>query len=621
MRIFLALMALCWATGLCAQDSPRSLAELDRRIAALVEQAPLPGASIAVVEGGEIVLARGYGLANTATGATVSPDTRFKGGSVSKNVTALLALVLAQRGVIDLNERLDDILPDAAPRNPWADKHPIRLIHLLEHTAGLEGSSYHEYASSVPGYAPTDYARAMAPKLRVRWEPGYFFSYSNPGYALLAAAIEKRTGKDFDTLMREVLFQPLGMTATTFLRSAVDPNRLARSYDPAGRTVQPHWDMTIRPSGGIITTPRDLAQLVKLYLARGTLNGIALLPADAIARMEVSQTSAAARAGLGPGTYGSGNFGFLDAGHLFQGHWGSTEGFRTHLGYSVAANGGYVIMTNADDGTSHAIRDLVARYLTRDLPPPVPYRSPGESRNAAAAPEGWYLPFTEDMAMRAWIMNLVGSVHVSKNRDGSLTLTGIVPFGPARLVMPSGGDTYREAGIPIPTIAFARDAASGIVLVDGEAKRPASWWTTVLPFALLIGALVVGGVLAIYGIIAGAFRLFRQPAPQKDQPFRAGLVLAGACFALLFAIFIWRGLLGDWQAVTDMGSVSLTSLSLLGLSVIGPVALLVALWQSRRLAGEARLFRGFAAVSLTFLSAGWLILGANGWVPFVSFAH
>lgn len=621
LRVITVLIALFWATGLAAQNAAQSLEQLDQQIAALVSEAALPGASIAVVEDGEVVLVKGYGLANIETGANVSPATLFKGGSVSKNITSLLAVKLANDGVIDLNARLSDILPDATPRNPWSEQHPIRLIHLLEHTAGIEGSSYNEYASTAREYSPTEYARVMAPKLRVRWEPGFFFSYSNPGHTLLAAALEKQTGKDFDTLVREVIFEPLGMGSASFSRFSINDENLSRSYGPGGTGEQPHWDMTIRPSGGVIATPSDLAQLVKLYLARGRSGDNVFLPPELFNRIEVSQTSAAARSGLGPGTYGSGNFGFLDADHLFQGHWGATEGFRTHLGYSVPADGGYVVMTNANEGTSGAIRVAIAQYLTRDLPNADTYTAPGESRLAADAPGGWYLPFTNDMALRSWIMNLVGSTYITKNGDGSLSLSGLLPINPARTASLSGGDTFREGDTPVPTIAFVTDASSNIVLVDGEAKRSASWFQTVLPFGLLVGAILIGAMLAIYGIIAGILRLFRKPSEMKDSWLRLGLVLSGTSLSLLFAIFVFRGLLGDWRAVMDMGSISLTSLCLLALSLLGPAMLILALLRSRKLSNEGRVFKGFAVLCFVSLSAGWMILGANGWIPFVSFTH
>ena len=86
-----------------AASQATELEELDRALAQAVDEAKLPGASIAVVENGEIVLARGYGFADLATGRRVTPQTLFKAGSVSKNVTSLLALMLSEDDTISLN--------------------------------------------------------------------------------------------------------------------------------------------------------------------------------------------------------------------------------------------------------------------------------------------------------------------------------------------------------------------------------------------------------------------------------------------------------------------------------------------------------------------------------------
>lgn len=622
MRVLTGLLVVLFAAPAIAQETPTALSELDRAIAELVTTNAVPGASIAIIEGDQITLAKGYGLADKAKRQKVETSTLFKGGSLSKNITSLLALKLAADGVISLDEKLSDLLPDASPRNPWDDKHPIRLIHLLEHTAGLEGSSYVEYSTNVRDGSPSAYALAMKDKLRVRWQPGFFYSYSNPGHTLLAAALEARTGKNFDTLAREVLFTPLGMTNTVFSRFSADQSRLAKSYDKNGKSEEPYWDMTIRPSGAIVSTPSDLANLVKLYLARGRIGDEVFIPAEMIAAMETSSSSAGSRSGLAGGSYGAGNFGFLDRGHLFQGHWGSTEGFRTHLGYSVAANGGYVIMVNANDGTSHAIRDLVAGYITRKLPKPDPVRANGPRNHTTRAVDGWYRPFTHEMPFRAWVMDLFTSAKVTRLPDGKLRVQSIVPFSAADTLIYAGADTFRHPDAPISTVAFAQDANGEIVLINGsDSMRHVGPLRTLLPFYLLATALAVGALLVVYGVVAGFLALFRKRAMAPDWTVRLAMVVSGACLVGLSAMFVMIGLLGDKALVMMMGQFSAVSFTMAALSLLGPIALIIALVRAPYLKGTSRIFATFATLALIFVSAGWLILGANGWVPFITWAH
>ncbi|MGJ3231081.1 MAG: serine hydrolase domain-containing protein [Oceanicaulis sp.] len=615
-RLAAAMLALVAAApALARQEAPQSLEALDAAIAEIVENGSVPGASIAVVEDGEIVLARGYGLAELEAGRPVTPDTLFKAGSTSKNVTSLLALILQERGVLDITDPLSELAPGIAIDNPY--ETPIRLEHLLEHTAGLEGSTYAEYAFSEPGVSPSAYAEEQAPRLAVRWEPGWYWSYANSGHTLAAAAMERVTGESFDALVEEHVFLPLGMEDATFLRSEADPDRLAASY--SGGVPEPQWDMAIRPSGSLIATPSDMARLVQLYLGRGEIDGVRLLDEASIARMEASQTSEAARHGLTAGSYGLGNFGYFEGAHLFQGHWGSTEGFRTHMGYSRAANGGYVVMVNGGAGENHRIRNLVGAYLTRDRPPPEPVTLAAEPIDPASI-AGWYAPFSEDMKMRAWLWRLFGAVKVSPAEEGAIRIASVLPHIAAETARPAGGAAFREGDLAVPTIIFFEGADGEPVMVRGQAFGKVGAVTAVGGFWLFALALVCAALAAAHTLIwAPMAVLGRGPGPVGLQ-VRAGLAIAGASLLGVMILFAQLGLLGGWGALTQLGTVSPLSIALLVLSLAGPVALVWAIGRATGLQARRSNYRFVALALGAPILAGWIMLAVNGWVPLVTFA-
>ncbi|MEM9879313.1 MAG: serine hydrolase domain-containing protein, partial [Pseudomonadota bacterium] len=157
-------------------QSNDALSELDETLSALIAEHPTPGMALVIVEDGEIVLQKGYGLRSIDPPLPMTDQTILSPGSLSKNLTALGVLRLVEQGKLDLNAPISQIAPQVKLDNPFDT--PITLAMLLEHSAGLEGSNFAEYAFSQPGFRPADYADRMAGRVTVSWPPGYFFSYA-----------------------------------------------------------------------------------------------------------------------------------------------------------------------------------------------------------------------------------------------------------------------------------------------------------------------------------------------------------------------------------------------------------------------------------------------------------
>jgi len=176
--------------------------------AALTEHS-LPGLSVAVGAGGDIVWAEGVGFADLENRVPVSPDTRFRIGTASVALTSAAVGLLLEKGRLTLEERIQSYVPEF-PEKQW----PVTLRQLMGHVAGVANDGGDEG----PLFAqrcerPVDALRFFA-KDSLRFEPGTQFRYSSYGWILMSAAVEAAADEPFLTFMRKQIFEPLGMDDT-----------------------------------------------------------------------------------------------------------------------------------------------------------------------------------------------------------------------------------------------------------------------------------------------------------------------------------------------------------------------------------------------------------------------
>ena len=203
--------------------------EIERRASALAEEDAFSGVLL-VAKGDRILVNRAYGFADQEWGIPNRADTAFHLGSVGKMFTAAAIMKLAEAGKLSL----DDPLSKWVPEYPHADAAPITLRHLLTHSAGIGEWDGRQVKRPMTG---AEAATTMTEPLQSK--PGERFNYSNAGYVLLGAVIEKATGKSLADASRELVFDPARMTRTGLWPvTAIVPNRatgyLRPEDDPLG---------------------------------------------------------------------------------------------------------------------------------------------------------------------------------------------------------------------------------------------------------------------------------------------------------------------------------------------------------------------------------------------------
>jgi len=172
---------------------------------ALTEQ-NLPGVSVAVVTGGEIVWAEGFGFADIEKKTSVTPDTRFRMGDVSVALTSAGVGLLVEKGRLNLDTTIQKYVPDY-PEKQW----PVTLRQLMGHVAGVRNDAGDEESLSQRCRRPVD-ALARFAESPLRFEPETQFRVSSYGWILVSAAVEAAAAEPFFTFMRSQVFEPLGMT-------------------------------------------------------------------------------------------------------------------------------------------------------------------------------------------------------------------------------------------------------------------------------------------------------------------------------------------------------------------------------------------------------------------------
>ncbi|MDH5235510.1 MAG: beta-lactamase family protein, partial [Gemmatimonadota bacterium] len=316
-----ALLALCSAsaaTPLGAQR-PDVGALADRVFKAYTPSAP--GCVVGVAQEGKMLLERAYGAADLETGTPLTAGSILEAGSVSKQFTASAIILLALEGKL----RLDDDIRRYFPELPVYER-PVTVRMLLDHTSGLrDWGSLMGIAGWPRGsrvYTHPHVLEIIARQRALNYPPGDRYSYTNSGYNLLAMLVERVSGQPFPAFTKARLFDPLGMTHTSWRDdfSRVVPGR-AQAYQPSQsgfKLDMPFED--IFGNGGLLTTVGDLLKWNDA-LTKRTL-GAALV--DSLQRQGVltSGERITYAAGLVVDTY---------RGTPRIGHSGSTAGYRAYL--------------------------------------------------------------------------------------------------------------------------------------------------------------------------------------------------------------------------------------------------------------------------------------------------
>lgn len=312
-------------------------------IAARLAHYGCTGVGICVIENGEIAEAAGFGVV-AQDGPAVDADTLFAGASISKPVAAVLALQLVDEGRLTLDQPINEVLQGwKIPENAFTRDTPVTLRHLLSHRAGTTVHGFGDFSGetgptaleTLNGVSPS-----LTPKVVVDKVPGGSVRYSGGGTTIVQRLIEEQTGQAFAEVARLRIFEPLGMTRSTFEQPL--PQRFhavtAVGHSADGEPLPRRFTYTPQlAAGGIYTSARDYARF--LIACRAAVRGApnALLSAGLAHQMATRQ---------GGGQFGLGWEVFGDGPTRRIAHGGSNAGYQCNSTCTLAGGDGAVILTN-----------------------------------------------------------------------------------------------------------------------------------------------------------------------------------------------------------------------------------------------------------------------------------
>jgi CubicO group peptidase (beta-lactamase class C family) len=343
--------------------TPEQATAIDRYVDAEMKREHVVGIAVGIYSRGQILVAKGYGLANIELNVPVRAETIFQSGSVGKQFTAAAIMMLVEEGKIGLDDSVVKYFPNA-PQS-W---QAIRVKNLLSHTSGLsEYESDERVGPNGPFYLRMDYTEdEMVNKIEalpIEFKPGDKWDYRNTNYVLLGVIIRKVTGSFYADYLQQRIFKPLGMNSTRLISEAdIIPNRSA-GYEHKGEVIQnqswvsPTFNSTA--DGALYFNVLDLAKW------DAALYGTQILKQSSLDRSWTVFS-------LNDGKPNSANYGFAWEitsvnGHKQIDHGGAWQGFRCHILRYPDDSISVVVLANSDSARPEQIAHVIAGIVNPAL--------------------------------------------------------------------------------------------------------------------------------------------------------------------------------------------------------------------------------------------------------------
>lgn len=338
--------------------------EIARKLTAFIqseiEDKGIPGLTIALVDGRDIVWAKGFGRADTSAKVLTTPETVWRVASVTKLFTAVAAMQLVEQGKLKLDEPISTYVPEIRFINPFGT--PITIRHLMTHRSGIvrEPAEGSYFDPSNPSLTKTV---ASLSGTVLYFRPGTQTKYSNAAVTLLGYIIQKVSGEAYPAYIKKHILQPLDMVASAVGNSAILKPKTAKGYlwrYDGVKFQAPDFQMGIDPAAGLNTTMPDLARFAVMLGHKGQMpNGRQLLTEATLNEMWKVQFSD------DPSGFGLGFYVTSFEGKRRVQHSGVQYGIATRFAALPDEQLGVTISGNLDN--ANAVMNRIADYALRLL--------------------------------------------------------------------------------------------------------------------------------------------------------------------------------------------------------------------------------------------------------------
>lgn len=362
MKISFLLAASCAAFNLLISPfpaeallgSPTSVNVLDDGIRQMLSSWEVPGVAVAVVKDDRVVFSKGYGTTAARKGEPVTADTLFALGSISKSLTAAALAMLVDEGKINWDDPVTDYLPRFQLHDPYLAQQ-LTIKDLLTHRVGLAENDGNLLLARFQDDELLERIAQLSPVGQFRSS----FAYQNVLYIVAGKLLEAVTGQTWDDFVQNRLLKPLGMTA-----SRTSPDAVRDGIDLAKPFVKGEQGVTqvelarvaaVGPAGGLVSNVNDMAQYVRLMLAKGVHQGRQLISEQSINTITaptvvvpLTEDYAIKDPYAHILTYGLGWYIHEDRGYKIVQHRGRFPGYTARITLVPDQNLGVVVLTNLE---------------------------------------------------------------------------------------------------------------------------------------------------------------------------------------------------------------------------------------------------------------------------------
>jgi CubicO group peptidase (beta-lactamase class C family) len=481
-KISLSLLA-CFLSFALADD--QGFDQLRIKVENCIRENDIPGAAVAVVTGDSVLFTAGFGYANLEKKIPVTVNTHFFLGSITKSFTALGIVKLVEEGKIDLNTPVKEILPDIIIQNRWEKTDPVRVVHLLEHTAGICDGFLTLFNWRHEPNIPLKEVIGMHKQIVIHHRPGSFYLYSNIGYLLAGIILEEVTQTKYEEFIKDELLLPLGMETSTFdVTDSYSRSVLAQGYGAGGKEI-PYLYIYPRPAGHAHSSVLEMGQYVRFFLNYGKTNGLQIIKPETMKRVETPQTSLASRMGLSAG-YGLGSEWAYRNQQKWRGHNGAIFGYYSDFWYNHALNIGYVVLVNQFDMQTaknvRKLRELIAEHITESAEPGF--------QPIISVPKDHLEEYCGNYTIGYGAEDLLGLINIIhgmtevKLSGDTLSLRQPLSGGYKENYFPVSEGLFRKKDVPGATVAFFTTPDGSKAMVWGRdylEEQPAwKYWLTIV---------------------------------------------------------------------------------------------------------------------------------------------
>jgi len=627
-----ALTPLCLAADKAADKSTdknhkdekpkpaQSIDELRQQLEKILKDTRTPGLSVAIVHRDGPEWVAGLGTADVASGRATSANTLFRIGSTSKAFASLSILMLADQGKLSLDDPVHQLVPDLWFENRWEATDPVRVVNLLEHTTGWDDMHLREYAKDAAGMSLRDGLDYDHHSRVSRWPPGTRMAYCNSGPPVAAYIVEKLTERRFEDYVQQNLFLPIGMKTATYFEPA--PGTATTLYHNDGKTPYRYWNILLRPAGSINASANDMAAYVQFYLNRGAVSSKPIVPSADIDRMEVPQSTWAAKDGMKAG-YGLSNYWSIEDGFVYHGHDGGVEGGLTEMAYMADYDVGYFFSINSGNGNAfERVAKAIRAYATNKLQkPPLPAV---ESLPAGAVDyAGWYEPDSPRVELAQFLERLAG-ISLIRFRDGKLLRSDLGQWNESYL--PVSGMQFRhvhkkqdDAPSPVATFELLTPNKEGRFVQAGlgTTMKRIPEWLAIIEIGLTIFVLLSMVAILLYAPFWTLGGLSRKRRRRAERGLRLWPLIAVLSLIAFVGIIIVSsddlierlGNLTGWSAAVFLATVAF------GIASLGSA---ISLWRTpaenvRRGVRRFSLIVTMALLIAAVYLAYWGVIGLRTW--------